>query len=173
MKQKKKRPTQDTEVAYAVFYTSTGWMGVKTSSRGLTYVVLPRTEKQEVYSELGVEDEGRPARFTDFIKRCRSYFEGKQVEFPDAIDISNGTAFQQRVWQACRRIPRGQTKTYGQLAAEIGSPKAARATGAALGQNPVSIVVPCHRVIASDGSLCGFGGGLKLKERMLELEGIK
>jgi len=172
MRSKKSRMKQVSGRAYAVFPTSAGWLGVKASSEGLTDIVLPRQDVQGIYDGLGVKDKGQPSHFTDFIERCQAYFEGKPVDFPDAIDISSGTPFQQRVWLAGRRIPRGKTKTDGELAAEVGRPKAARATGAALGQNPVAIVVPCHRVIASDGSLCGFGGGLKLKERMLELERI-
>nr|WP_273702385.1 methylated-DNA--[protein]-cysteine S-methyltransferase [Tepidanaerobacter syntrophicus] len=83
-----------------------------------------------------------------------------------------GTDFQISVWEALLNIPYGTTKTYSQVAAEIGRPKATRAVGGAIGANPVSIVVPCHRVIGKDGSLTGFGGGLEIKKKLLKLEGI-
>ncbi len=155
---------------YAVFTTSAGWMGVRGSEKGLTYVALPRPDKDGVLKELGVTDDGDTAAFADFIGRCQAYFEGEPVEFPDDVDISSGTPFQQRAWEACRRIPRGTTISYRDLAAEAGSPGGARAAGAAMARNPVPIVVPCHRVVGSDGSLHGFGGGLPLKQLMLEME---
>ena len=82
-----------------------------------------------------------------------------------------GTAFQRKVWAALQRIPAGETRSYGQLAAEIGEPDAARAVGLANGQNPIAIVIPCHRVIGADGSLTGFGGGLPRKRWLLTHEG--
>ena len=81
-----------------------------------------------------------------------------------------GTEFQKRVWKALLTIPYGETMSYGELAKKIGEPKAVRAVGAANGQNPIPIIVPCHRVIGSDGSLTGFGGGLENKKKLLELE---
>jgi methylated-DNA-[protein]-cysteine S-methyltransferase len=83
---------------------------------------------------------------------------------------AHGTPFQLRVWAALRRIPYGATRTYGEQAAAIGSPRACRAVGLANGRNPIAIIVPCHRVIGSDGSLTGFGGGLSRKQFLLELE---
>ena len=84
--------------------------------------------------------------------------------------VLEGTDFQNRVWRALQRIPYGGTISYKQLAEEVGSPKAVRAVGAANGANPIPIIIPCHRVIGKDGSLTGFGGGLKLKRKLLELE---
>lgn len=84
---------------------------------------------------------------------------------------SHGTEFQRQVWEALREIPYGSTCTYGDIAARIGRPKAVRAVGHAIGQNPVSIIVPCHRVIGKDGGLTGFAGGLAVKKLLLELEG--
>jgi methylated-DNA-[protein]-cysteine S-methyltransferase len=97
------------------------------------------------------------------------YFAGKRRAFDIAL-APRGTAFQQRVWMALRAIPLGETRTYGQQAARIGSPKAFRAVGLANGKNPISIIVPCHRVIGADGSLTGFGGGIARKQLLLELE---
>ena len=86
------------------------------------------------------------------------------------LDLSAGTQFQQQVWQALRTIPRGETRSYAWVARQIGRPKAARAVGAACGANPVLLLVPCHRVVASDGTLGGFSCGLPLKRRLLALE---
>ena len=88
------------------------------------------------------------------------------------LDLRSGTAFQQRVWAALRRIRVGQTKAYAQIAAEIGSPKGGRAVGGACGANPIPLLIPCHRVLASGGKLGGFSGGLPWKKRLLAVEGV-
>jgi methylated-DNA-[protein]-cysteine S-methyltransferase len=98
-----------------------------------------------------------------------AYFRGELTEF-DLPVAATGTPFQQRVWEALQRIPYGETWSYGRLAAEIGNPAASRAVGAANGRNPVSIVVPCHRVIGSTGALTGYAGGLTTKEQLLSHE---
>ena len=100
-----------------------------------------------------------------------SYFEGTGEHFDVPLDLSHGTEFQQAVWQALLRIPRGGTTSYGRLGADIGKPAAVRAVGAAVGRNPISVVVPCHRVLGADGSLTGYAGGLDRKMRLLQLEG--
>ncbi|MGE0351581.1 methylated-DNA--[protein]-cysteine S-methyltransferase [Hydrogenophaga sp.] len=100
-----------------------------------------------------------------------AYFAGRRTAFDLPLDLGAGTAFQQRVWQALRQIAPGGTTSYGALSARIGSPAAVRAVGAAVGRNPVSIVVPCHRVIGTDGSLTGYAGGLERKTALLALEG--
>jgi methylated-DNA-[protein]-cysteine S-methyltransferase len=138
---------------------------------------------------IAVDDEGRliridfpgPSRLTAAIadsKRCagvvqqlREYFAGARRTF-DLELAPAGTPFQLRVWRELRRIPYGVTISYQDLAVRVGSPKAMRAVGAANGQNPIPIVVPCHRVIGKDGSLTGFGGGLPTKRALLQLEGV-
>jgi methylated-DNA-[protein]-cysteine S-methyltransferase len=100
------------------------------------------------------------------------YFAGRRSRFEIALDLSGGTAFQQAVWQALLVIPRGTTASYGALSARIGKPAAVRAVGAAVGRNPISIVVPCHRVMGADGSLTGYAGGLARKSSLLHLEGV-
>lgn len=97
------------------------------------------------------------------------YFAGTRTDFELEL-AADGTLFQKKVWKALRTIPFGTTQSYGQLATKIGKPTAARAVGAANGCNPISIVVPCHRVIGADGSLTGFGGGLKRKQWLLNHE---
>lgn len=108
--------------------------------------------------------------FRRVIQQLEEYFAGKRQAFD--LDLAPaGTPFQLKVWRALRRIPYGETWSYGQLAQRVGNVKAARAVGAANGQNPLPIVVPCHRVIGANGSLTGFGGGLSIKQKLLELEG--
>jgi len=103
-------------------------------------------------------------------KQLVEYFTGKREEFDLPLKLE-GTAFQRKVWKALARIPFGQTRTYGQIAKTVKSPAASRAVGAACGRNPLPIVVPCHRVVGSSGSLTGFGGGLAMKEWLLKHEG--
>ncbi len=104
------------------------------------------------------------------VRQLRDYFAGSRREFHLPLD-PQGTPFQQRVWQYLTTIPFGETRSYAQVAEAIGSPAAVRAVGAANGANPIPIVVPCHRVIGASGKLTGYGGGLPLKQRLLELEG--
>ena len=112
------------------------------------------------------EDE---AFFIDVRRQLQEYFAGELREF-DIPLLMEGTEFQKRVWKTLQTIPYGETISYGELAKKIGDSKAVRAVGAANGQNPIPIIVPCHRVIGSDGSLTGFGGGIENKRKLLELE---
>lgn len=105
------------------------------------------------------------------IEQLTQYFAGRRQRFELPLDLSMGTPFQQQVWQALLGIQPGATTSYGSLSAAIGKPAAVRALGAAVGRNPVSVVVPCHRVIGTDGSLTGYAGGLDRKTALLSLEG--
>ncbi len=105
-----------------------------------------------------------------FVRELEEYFAGRRREFTVALDL-RGTDFQMACWRALLAIPYGETRSYADIARAVGQPKGFRAVGMANNRNPVAIVVPCHRVIASDGSLCGYGGGLDLKRKLLELEG--
>lgn len=160
--------------AFVLFDTSLGWMGVVRSPKGLKMVVLPQKSKEAVFHQ--VENCGRVAEvksvsmFGDLPHRLRRYLEGGIVDFPDKLDLVEATRFQQDVWHLVRTIPYGETRSYGWVAKRLGLPKAARAVGQALGRNPVPIVVPCHRVIRSEGSLGGFGGGVEVKEFLICLE---
>ena len=107
--------------------------------------------------------------FFEVVHQLQSYFAGERKNFDLAL-ILEGTDFQKGVWTALRKIPYGETISYKELAEMIGKPRAVRAVGAANGANPIPIIIPCHRVIGNDGSLTGFGGGLPLKKRLLELE---
>ena len=101
------------------------------------------------------------------------YFAGQRRQFDVPLDLRCGTAFQQSVWQALLGIPQGETISYGEVSRRIGNPAAVRAVGGAVGRNPVSIIVPCHRVMGSNGTLTGYGGGLTRKTALLRLEGAR
>ncbi len=108
----------------------------------------------------------------EVIRQLTDYFSGRRTEFDVPLDLAYGTAFQQSVWQALLKIPQGGTASYGELSARIGKPAAVRAVGAAVGRNPVSIIVPCHRVMGAGGALTGYAGGLERKSALLRLEGV-
>lgn len=107
----------------------------------------------------------------DTATQLAAYFSGRLRQFDLPLDLSTGTAFQQAVWQALSQIPLGQTLSYGAMALHLNKPSASRAVGAAVGRNPISIVVPCHRVLGAAGQMTGYAGGLWRKEALLTLEG--
>ena len=127
----------------------------------------------EIYTtkpeELGVRDDGFPI-FELVTDQLNRYFSGEVIQFSVPI-AAKGTPFQQSVWQALTTIPYGETWSYAQLADAIGNPKAVRAVGLANGKNPVSVIVPCHRVIGKNGKLTGYAGGVERKQRLLAIEG--
>jgi len=114
------------------------------------------------------EDSRRVMR--PYVKELEEYFAGNRREFTFPLDL-RGTDFQLACWRALLAIPYGETRSYADVARAVGKPNAFRAVGMANNRNPIAIVVPCHRVIASDGGLCGYGGGLDVKRKLLELEG--
>jgi O-6-methylguanine DNA methyltransferase len=117
-----------------------------------------------------VRFEESPSAFRPYVRELEEYFAGKRRAFEFALDL-RGTDFQRACWRALLAIPYGETRSYGDIARAVGRPQGFRAVGMANNRNPVAIVVPCHRVIASDGTLCGYGGGLDVKRQLLELEG--
>ncbi len=148
-------------------------MGILASPIGILAVTLPQTTRQQAFALLGEpakQAKSSLAIFSDITRRFQDYYSGKKTTFPDKLDFSNATAFRKQVWQAAQQIPNGETRSYGWLAKQIGKPQAARAVGQALGKNPFLIIVPCHRIIAGDGTLGGFGCGLPAKQKLLEME---
>jgi O-6-methylguanine DNA methyltransferase len=127
----------------------------------------PRHLREE---EKGLRFEDSPRRMQPYLNELEAYFAGKRREFSFPLDL-RGTDFQLACWRALLAIPYGETRSYADIARAIGKAKAFRAVGMANNRNPIAIVVPCHRVIASDGTLCGYGGGLDVKRKLLELEG--
>ncbi|MDP2452412.1 MAG: methylated-DNA--[protein]-cysteine S-methyltransferase [Polaromonas sp.] len=108
----------------------------------------------------------------EVMRQLGEYFAGRRTEFDVPLDLAHGTAFQQSVWQALLAIPQGGTASYSEVGRRIGKPAAVRAVGAAVGRNPVSIIVPCHRVMGANGALTGYAGGLDRKTALLKLEGV-
>ena len=150
-------------------YFETGLIGTLTlvaEEPGLRYIFFPRGRNT---LPVDAQWEHRPEFFREVRRQLGAYFKGdlKQFDLPLA---PRGTAFQQEVWQALTRIPYGEVVSYRSIAEAIGNPKAVRAVGGANGKNPIPIVVPCHRVIGSNGDLTGFGGGLETKSRLIDLE---
>jgi O-6-methylguanine DNA methyltransferase len=127
----------------------------------------PRDLRTEVHF---VKFEDSPDAMRSYVLELKEYFAGQRREFTFPLDL-RGTDFQVACWRALLQIPYGETRTYADIARAVGRPQGFRAVGMANNRNPLAIVVPCHRVIASDGTLCGYGGGLDLKRKLLELEG--
>ena len=158
---------------YTVFDTAAGWIALMGSPVGLRCVTLPAKSIQEALNQLDFDisqAQESHYRFQDTIKQLNAYFDGNEVCFTDSLDFSEATGFQQEVWQATRLIPYRETRGYAWVAAQISRPKAARAVGNALGRNPMPVIIPCHRVIAGDGGLGGFTGGLEMKRFLLGIE---
>jgi O-6-methylguanine DNA methyltransferase len=159
---------------FRVIETDAGWVGIVATARGLRRVLLPAATAAAARAAVrrwcrgATEDAGlMPRLATDLVR----YFRGEPVEFAVKFDWSGGE-FETRVWRACARIPYGRTGTYKSLAERVGRADAARAVGRAMGHNPCPIVVPCHRVLRSDGGLGGYSGpgGVAFKQRLLNME---
>lgn len=165
---------EDVKVAIDPCRTAWGWVGIASSPSGLLALTLPNpTQERALKPLLGRWLEEQPyddPRLDGLKRKLQCYFDGQRVLFDEPLDLRGATAFQRRVWSAVRDIPYGETRSYSQIARQVGSPMAARAVGQAMAANPLPIVVPCHRIIGSDGNLCGFGAGLDLKRRLLKME---
>lgn len=138
------------------------------SDKGLAAILWENDNPDRVRLEKILEDKDHPI-LLEAEEQLKEYFEGKRQTFSLDLDFA-GTDFQKKVWEALLTIPFGETRTYGQIARQIGNPKAVRAVGAANSKNPISIIAPCHRVIGASGKLTGFAGGLENKALLLNLE---
>jgi methylated-DNA-[protein]-cysteine S-methyltransferase len=166
-----------------VFPSDLGWMALAWSDDHLARVTFGHPSAAAAIASLEADEglaaggsENPPAWIVNLASRLQSYAAGSDERFDDVpIDVSHLSAFQSRVVRACRRIGRGRVRSYGELAAAAGSPSAARAVGNVMANNRYPIIVPCHRVVGSAGSLGGFSArdGVNMKRRMLELEGAK
>jgi methylated-DNA-[protein]-cysteine S-methyltransferase len=154
--------------AYEVIASPVGKLKLVASDKGLVAVLWENDNPRRVRLSELVEDKQYPV-LLETERQLGEYFEGKRKTFSIALDM-RGTPFQKSVWEALLAIPFGETRSYGQLAKQLGNPQAVRAVGAANGRNPVSIIVPCHRVIGSTRKLTGFAGGLNTKAHLLGLE---
>jgi len=157
-------------LAYKIMNSPVGKLKLVASDKGLVAVLWENDEPMRVRLGEQAERERHPI-LVQAERQLGEYFAGKRRSFSVPIDL-RGTPFQRNVWDALLAIPFGETRTYGDLARQLGNAQASRAVGAATGKNPISIIVPCHRVIGSTGNLTGFAGGLETKERLLTLEGV-
>lgn len=142
-----------------------GWLELTVSDTGvrsISYVDPPRSIKKL---------NGNPL-MDMLVDQLDRYFRGDLATFTVPVDFDQCTPFRQKVWKEIARIPYGETRSYAELAAAVGNPRAARAVGSSNGENPVPIVIPCHRVIRADGSLGGYSSGIRIKRALLELEGV-
>ncbi len=156
-------------VVYSAVSSPLGDLLLTASGRGLSGVYFAGQRWFPTDRTGWVRDD---RRLTAAQRWLKDYFAGHAPVFADALDPS-GTEFQQAVWRTLQTIPRGSTRTYRQIAEALGRPSAARAAGAAIGRNPISLLVPCHRVVGQDGTLTGYAGGLERKEYLLRLEGAR
>lgn len=153
-----------------------GRIYVAASEKGLCLLSLPSHPVESFFEKVMVRFQPHfftqnPVPFQDLYQQLDRYLNGHKVVFKVALDVQ-GTPFQVQVWEALKDIPYGETRSYGEIARAVHSPRAYRAVGQANHNNPVPVVVPCHRVIGSGGGLVGFGGGLPVKEKLLDLERI-
>jgi len=163
---------------YAIFLTAWGWAGFVVDRKGLRIFVLPEERKEDVlfkikkelkYNNLFEDNRG----WESLIKKVKEYFSGKKVDFTDCkLNLNNYTNFQKKVLQIVKEIPYGEIRSYKEAAGAAGYPRAHRAVGNTMRNNSLPLIIPCHRVIKSDGSLGGFSGkeGIALKRKMIDLE---
>ena len=157
-----------------VAHTALGWAGVALSSGGIRYATLFHRTREACSGELRAygaaeADDPRAGEVRALLERYAAGDGASLDDFP--VDLPACTPIQRETWLALREIPRGETRSYGWLARRVGKAESPRAIGAMVGANPIPLWLPCHRVVASDGTLHGFGGGLAMKQALLELEG--
>jgi methylated-DNA-[protein]-cysteine S-methyltransferase len=154
---------------YKTMESPVGTLKLVGSHAGLAAILWEDDDPRRVRLEAESEDENHPV-LIETERQLNEYFAGKRKTFSVKLDFG-GTPFQKKVWRAMLSIPFGETRTYGELAKQIGDPQAVRAVGAANGRNPIAIIGPCHRVIGASGKLTGYAGGLEAKAVLLRLEG--
>lgn len=164
------------DVAYATADSPFGQLLLARTRRGLVRVGLPNQDAEELLADLAERVSPRvleaPAELDQARRELDLYFESKLDRFDLPLDWRLSSGFRQRVLRAIARIPYGQTRSYTEMARRAGNERAVRAAGTACGSNPIPLVVPCHRVLRTGGALGGYGGGLPMKQALLELEGV-
>jgi methylated-DNA-[protein]-cysteine S-methyltransferase len=162
--------TATAEILTTTIETPIGRLTLTAEDGALTGLHMHEQRHFPVAVPPGAATVGAGEELAPFVQALQAYFAGELTDFELPLDL-RGTPFQRRVWQALQEIPYGETISYGELASWVGNPNASRAVGSANGRNPVAIIVPCHRVIAADGGIGGYGGGLERKTWLLEHEG--
>lgn len=156
--------------------TDLGWVGVALSDRGLREITLPHKSREEALrrlAEFGADEPVTKAEAISLTQMIDALVSGKPHKNGISLDWTGITPFRRAVMEECARIPISRTLTYGELAARVGKPQAARAVGRVMATNPFPLLVPCHRVLGSDRTLHGYGGGLPMKAALLKAEGVK
>ncbi len=171
-------PADNLKSCASIYYTFTssplGLTGIAGSENGLIRMILQLPDESHFINYLKMsfqcECVKNPAYFKNVVKQLRLYFSGDLINFKCELDLSRGTAFQQKVWRQLTAIPYGETLSYQTLATNIGQPRASRAVGNANGKNPLPLIIPCHRVVRGNGALGGYTGGTHIKRFLLDLE---
>jgi methylated-DNA-[protein]-cysteine S-methyltransferase len=158
------------QLACTTITSPVGCLQLVATDAALVAILWEKDDPARVPLGALAEDDAHPV-LTETARQLGDYFEGRRTRFTVPLEFT-GTVFQREVWQALLTIPFGETRSYRQIAEQIGRPAAVRAVGAANGRNPISIIAPCHRVIGTDGKLTGFAGGLDAKATLLALEGV-
>ena len=165
------------KVYYTTINSPVGKLYAAKTTRGISFLSFGQKEWNGYLKNLKRDDKielhKKDVEFSPLKKALKKYFSGEQMNFSFPFDILWGTPFQRKVWNAMKRIPYGQTRSYKWLAQKVGNSRKARAVGQACGSNPLPILIPCHRVLREDGGLGGFGGGLHIKRKLLKLESEK
>jgi len=167
------------QMIYDLVLTTYGWVGISFSEQGVRRLNLPVADKKEALALLGtghVADLDKSDSMDGLRRQVLDYFKGGKDGFHCRLDLSGATIFQRRIWRATGEIPYGQVRSYKWVAEKAGNPLAGRAVGQALAANPLPLIIPCHRVIRSDGKPGGFGGSagdVKTKLMLLEMEGCR
>ncbi len=174
MKKKYNHTLNDETVYYTVFKNPIGLTGLAATQKGLIRLAnkVPSEKAFEklLANNLGFQTKKDPNHFKTLVEQFHKYFKGELKTFKFPLDLRLGTPFQKKVWKGLLTIPYGSTRSYKWLAKSIKSPDSARAVGNANGQNPLSIIIPCHRVVRENGDLGGYTGGIQTKRYLLELE---
>jgi methylated-DNA-[protein]-cysteine S-methyltransferase len=162
------------DLRFHIFETDLGWVAVALSDGGLREITLPHKSRGDALrkmAELGADEPVTAAEADSISAMVQALVSGRAFENGLALDWTGITPFRRAVMEECMRIPAGKTLSYGELAARVGRPGAARAVGRVMATNPLPLLVPCHRVLGSDGTLHGYGGGLPMKAALLKAEG--
>lgn len=174
MKKKYNHNLDNETVFYTVFKNPIGLTGLAATEKGLirlaNKVASEKAFEKLLVNNLGFQTKKNPKHFSILIEQFQKYFKGELKSFQFSLDLRLGTTFQQKVWKGLLTIPYGSTRSYKWLAKRIKYPDAARAVGNANGQNPLSIIIPCHRVVRENGDLGGYTGGVNTKRYLLKLE---
>ncbi|MCJ7507167.1 MAG: methylated-DNA--[protein]-cysteine S-methyltransferase [candidate division Zixibacteria bacterium] len=157
-------------IYYTSFNTPIGKIFISKTSKGINLITWQKSEWDGYYQKNKEQLKKDDNKLKSLKDKMKKYFSGEKVIFKEKLDLLTGTMLEKRIWKDMQKIPYGQTRSYKWLASKAGNRKLARAVGGACSRNPIPIIIPCHRVIKSDGGLGGFAGGLDKKKKLLKIE---